>query len=566
MTRRNISQQQAVFLRFELASNDARRQKTALQDLCRLYRSGLRFAPEAGVSFEQIVAGLAINSADEKVVRWSLNAIARFGTIGNTAESAKIALRSHANDPEIVAAAVSALAALYKGQIPDEDATREVDPATRMLAAMQTVAPKLLAKVDLAINIDTADPEILKLALIVVGLNRDIQHLLHPRHENGVIVRALGQHDNAIVRQYGVWAVIENERLGLQHLGIPLERVADQPSNVQAKMLQLGALAIVDPLERQDLIIAGSNLPKADAREGLAKGILHTFHDGLQDVTLEWMRTEADRRVQLLLAEHFARFAEEVPSYRDEAFALAARDNEFRERIYLGAEGTPLYAALRTEDLRGPAGLFDPETDEQMGTLLKNLRAGAEMEEIKVLVLNATPDDAGRIRPDKEAMELRERLKAATSPRRRLTFEIVYATRLDQIQQEMLRHCPKVLHFSGHGGRGALAFEAQDGSTELLPGHLLANILGDYAELECLVLHACFTNDVAKACEIHVPHVVGSTATISDLTAPKFTYIFYQALKMGKEYPTAFAMGRNEVALADEEEAKKYVLYSKKTR
>jgi hypothetical protein len=555
LTKRTITHQQAAFLRFELASNDPRRQKTALQDLCGLYRAGRRFAPETGVSFEQIVAGLAINSADAKVVRWSLNAIARLGTVGNTAESAKIALRSHLCDPEIVAAAVSALAALYKGQIPDIDDVRNVDPATRMLAAMQTVKPRLLAKVDLAIDIDTADPEILKLALIVVGLNRDIQHLLHPRHENGTIVRALGQHDDVLVRQYSVWAVLENNRLGLQHLGISLERVADQPSNVQAKMLQLGASAIDDPVERQDLIIAGSNLPRADAREGLAKGLLHTFHEGLQDVTLDWLRTEADRRVQLLLAEHFARYSENVPSYRDEAFAFAERDAEFRERVYLGSEGTSLYGALRARHLRGP-GLFDAQTDEQMGTLMGNLRTAAEM---KVLVLNATPEDAMLIRPDKEAMELRERLKGVTSPRRQLAFETVYATRLDQIQQEMLRHGPQVLHFSGHGGGGALAFEASNGSTALLPGRLLADILRDYAELQCLVLHACYTDEVAKACLAYVPHVVGSTDSISDLTAPKFTYVFYQALAMGREYANAFAMGRNEVALADEKEAKKYV-------
>lgn len=109
-------------------------------------------------------------------------------------------LRRYEGDPEIVAAAVSALAALYRGRIPAEVEMGDVDPATRMLAAMQTVTPKLLDTVSLAIDIDTADAELLKLALIVIGLNRDIQHLLHPRHENGAIIKALGQHDNAIVR------------------------------------------------------------------------------------------------------------------------------------------------------------------------------------------------------------------------------------------------------------------------------------------------------------------------------------------------------------------------------
>ena len=114
--KRAITHQQAAFLQFQLDSDDPHRQKTALQDLCHLYRTGHQFAPEKKVSFEHTVAGLATNSADAKVVRWSLNTIARLGTIGNTDESAKFALQRHASDPEIVAAAVSALAALYKGQ------------------------------------------------------------------------------------------------------------------------------------------------------------------------------------------------------------------------------------------------------------------------------------------------------------------------------------------------------------------------------------------------------------------------------------------------------------------
>lgn len=566
MAKGSITHQQAAYLRYELSSNNPRRQKTALQDLCRLARTGLSFRPEAKASFEHMVAGLTVNASDAKVVRWGLNTIARIGTVANTAESAKIALRLHPDDPEIVAAAVSALAALYRGRIPAEVAMGDIDPATRMLAAMQTVAPKLLDAVSLAIDIDIADAELLKLALVVVGLNRDIQHLLHPRHDNGVIVRALGQHDDPIVRQYSVWAVTENTRLGIEHLGIPFGGIWREPPNVQAKLFQFAPSAIADPVERQDLIIAGTNLPSVEAREGLAKGLTHTFYEGLQDVTIHWARTESDDRVLLPLAEHFARHAGEVPSYRDEALALYDRGAVFQERVRLGAEGTTLYAEVRSGADR-MQGLFDDETDVERRTMVERMQAEREL---KVLMLNATPDPMAPvdpnflpIRPDKEAMELRERMAGIPNPRRRLVFETVYATRPDQIQQEMVRHDPKILHFSGHGGGGALAFEDRDSRTAPVTGTLLARIVKVYGELECLVLHACYSDEIARACAAHVPHVVGSVDAINDETAPRFTYMFYQALATGRPYHQAFEMGRNEVALVREEEAAKYAIRSR---
>lgn len=561
-----ITHQQAAFLQYELSSNDPRRQKAALQELCRLSRSGKTFRPEAKATFEQVVAGLTVNATDSKVVRWGLNAIARIGTVANTAQSAMMTLRRYAGNPEIVAAAVAALAALYRGRIPAEVAMSDVDPATRVLAAMQTVPPKLLDTVSLAIDIDTADAELLKLALIVIGLNRDIQHLLHPRHENGAIIKALGQHDDAIVRQYSVWAVIENARLGPEHLGIPFNRLEVQPPNVQSKLLQLAPTAIADPIERQDVIITGSNQSSIEAREGLARGLISTFYDGLQDVTLSWSETETDERVLLPLAEHFARHADDVPSYRVAALDFYDRGAAFRERIRLGAEGTRLYAEVRSNEGR-IRDLFGGGLDLEGEEILKKTQAGHGL---KVLMLNATPDpqmpvasNHRPIRPDKEAMELRDRLAAVPKPRRQITFETLYATRPDQIQQELLRHEPKILHFSGHGGGGALAFETRDGGAAPVTGDQLAQIVKAYGDLECIVLHACYSDSIAQACEAHVSHVIGSTDAINDETAPSFTYIFYQALAMGRPYAQAFEMGLAEVGLTDNAEAAKYKIRSK---
>lgn len=550
-----ISDLEAAFLKFELDSRDARRQKAALQEVCRRYRSGQTLSPESRRDFEVQAGYLAVNASDTKVIRWSLNTIARLGTQQGAANSVTVALARHADNPEIVGAAIAALAKLYRGAIPALASPALVSPEMRTLAAMQTVTAAQLGNVQLRIDMDIADPEILKLALIVIGLNRDIQHLLHPRYSNGELVRVLGQHDDPVVRQYSVWAVTENRALGLEHLGIPFERTEAEPDNVQAKMLELGASKILDLTERQDLILAGSSYPSVLAREGLAKGLLRSYYDGLGDVTLDWAATEEEQRVRVLLAEHFGRYAERLPSYEEIAIDLANEGGDLRRHVLRGAAGRPLQRRLEGQE-PVVADLFGDDLNGQ-GGLIHMIK---EQAKTKVLILAATPDDAGRIRPDKEVSELRERMAAMPSQKRPLVFDSIYAARLDQIQQELVRQRPTILHFSGHGAPGMLAFETVDGETAPLEADLLARVLKGYRDIECLVLHACFAEQVAKECLPYVKCVIGSTDAVDDVTAPSFSYLFYQSLAAGMDYEQAFEMGTTEVAFKSRTAAEAYKL------
>lgn len=498
---------------------------------------------------------LAVNARDPKVIRWALNTIARLGTQQGSSNSVIAALALHVADPEIVGAAIAALAALYRGAIPALPSNALVPPEIRTLAAMQTVTAAQLGSVQLSIDIDKADVELLKLALIVIGLNRDIAHLFHPRFANGQIVRALGQHDDAVVRQYSVWAVTENRGLGLEHLGIPFARTEAEPDNVQAKLLELGASAITDPTERQDLILTGSSYPSVLAREGLAKGLLRSFYDGLGDITLDWVRTEAEHRVRVLLAEHFGRYADRLPSYEDMAIDLASEGGDLRRYVLRGAEGKRLQARLQGDE-PVVADLFGDDAHIK-GGLIRMIQEEAKT---KVLILAATPEDQSLIRPDKEVAELRERMAAMPSQKRPLAFDSIYAARLDQIQQELVRQRPSILHFSGHGAPGSLMFETDDGQTAPLEADLLARVLKGYRDIECLVLHACYADEVARACLPYVSCVVGSTDSVDDTTAPRFSYLFYQSIAAGMGYEQAFEMGQTEVAFKNSDAADAYKL------
>ncbi|MGM5010513.1 hypothetical protein ACD592_15475 [Rhizobium sp. 969_B3_N1_2] len=326
-----ISAGHTAFLKYEIENGDARRKKTALQDISRLYRQGFHLKADSRNAFEQLINGMVLAHADEKVVRWCLNALAQFGTRAGCTRYVELAMQANEGNPEIVASAVAALSKMYNGRLEDIEALKTVDPMLRVLAAMQNTDPQKLDLSRMKININTADPQVLKLALITVGLNRDVENLFDPRHANGQIVKELGQHSDDIVRQYSVWCVIENRRLSIGDLGIPFSDLERQPSNVQAKLLQLAAEQIEDRKECHDVIYRGSFVSSPEARRGLAKGLLNRYYDGLEEVTIGWFDVEGDREVKGLLAEHLARFSDDCPPYSDKALTIAEAEPDLKD-------------------------------------------------------------------------------------------------------------------------------------------------------------------------------------------------------------------------------------------
>ena len=163
-------------------------------------------------------------------------------------------------------------------------------------------------------------------------------------------------------------------------------------------------------------------------------------------------------------------------------------------------------------------------------------------------------------RVDKEAALLKDQLRQVDSPKRPLDVVQCFAVRPDQIQMELLNNEPVILHFSGHGGPGKLCFEDRDGNPVLVDGSLISEIVQAYDGLECIVLNACFSMDVAKACARHLKAVIGCDDSIGDRAAANFTRGFYQAVAHGRDYEAAFNMGKIEVRISDGDEADKYVL------
>lgn len=559
-----ISPGQTAFLRFEIENGDARRKKVALQDLSGRYRRGEKLNAEGRNSFEKTINGIVLSERDLKVVRWCLNALARLGTRQGSSRYVAAAMKQYEEVPEIVAAAVAALSHMYRGDLEAVPELALVDPSIRLLAAMQTTDVSKLDLSGLTIDIDKADKEVLKLALLVVGLNRDIQNLLHPRHSNGAIVRQLGQHDDRIVRQYSVWSVMENRRLTLADLGIPFDAIGSQPTNVQAKLLQLAAERENDLKVRHQIIHDGTFNDLPEARIGLAKGLVRTYYDGLEDLTIRWYDVEENSDVLNLVAEHFARFSDDCGPYFEKALEIIEVDPQLTERILLGAEGKELYGKIKGLDSMSGMGDLFGRSSELTAMFQKSTDISNKARPMKVLFLAANPLNGRPLKIDKEASDLKEQLAQVRDAKIAVDVEHSWAIRTDQLQREVLNAKPEVLHFSGHGNTGILIFEDAAGNAVPISGEALAGLIELMPTIKCVVLNACFSDSISKLVTPHVEAVIGCDVSIGDTAAILFTRAFYRALAHGETVQRSFELAKNDLVINGQaKEAGKYTISTK---
>jgi CHAT domain-containing protein len=96
---------------------------------------------------------------------------------------------------------------------------------------------------------------------------------------------------------------------------------------------------------------------------------------------------------------------------------------------------------------------------------------------------------------------------------------------------------PDVIHFSGHGGGGALVFDnekAGDNGGTVLDFDLIARVvLATNAKPKLLVLAACDTVDGADRFLDAVPTVIAMSDSIDDEAACEFSSQFYGSLSAG---------------------------------
>lgn len=178
----------------------------------------------------------------------------------------------------------------------------------------------------------------------------------------------------------------------------------------------------------------------------------------------------------------------------------------------------------------------------------------------KLLLLAANPNNATRLRLDKEVRDISEGLQRS---RYRDRFEIAqrWAVRPRDFQRAMSEELPQIVHFSGYSeGDAGLYFEDELGQANAVSSDALASLFQLFAKkarIECVVLNGCYLQAQAEAIAMHVPFVVGITAagelSIAERhhsSALEFAVGFYDALGSGEPIEFAFESGKVLMALS----------------
>jgi CHAT domain len=187
---------------------------------------------------------------------------------------------------------------------------------------------------------------------------------------------------------------------------------------------------------------------------------------------------------------------------------------------------------------------------------------------LRILAVGASPHSMQSLDLDEETRRLEELNRS--SPGIEVRF-LPHAS-AGAVREALSEDTYNVLHFMGHGtfdcasGEGMLAFEAEDGSADLVSGKAFATKLRDLRSLGVVVLNACNTaraghqggtspfRGVATALVLGgVPAVVAMQRPISDRAAIGFSTAFYRHLARGDSIDQALTEGRQAIHSAKPE-------------
>ncbi|MEU5260486.1 CHAT domain-containing protein [Amycolatopsis sp. NPDC021455] len=169
----------------------------------------------------------------------------------------------------------------------------------------------------------------------------------------------------------------------------------------------------------------------------------------------------------------------------------------------------------------------------------------ANPDQVRILYLAANPSDAEHLRLAAEVRDIKQTLRLGFERDR---FELAEhgALRARDLTQALLDFSPRIVHLSGHGAEdGRFVAETEDGGRRLLSTAGIAALFKEVSDsVECVIVNACYSDDLAQALAEHISYVIGMRSWIGDRSAMDFSVGFYQALVAGRAIEPAFRFGR----------------------
>lgn len=218
---------------------------------------------------------------------------------------------------------------------------------------------------------------------------------------------------------------------------------------------------------------------------------------------------------------------------------------EFSYYVRARAIGDQVPVRLTTSytDAKGVRGSHSRTLAVQVHKQSATVRVDRATDLVRILYLAANPTDLVRVLWDRELREIRGTIRAGEH-RDRVDLRSQTAARAKDIGQALLDNDPRIVHFSGHGMDGGICVENDQGGTQLMSSARLAAVLGATTKrVECVIVNACDTEDLARTLATSIDYVIGMRHWLTDREAIDFSIGFYMALAANRPIDDAYKLG-----------------------
>lgn len=166
---------------------------------------------------------------------------------------------------------------------------------------------------------------------------------------------------------------------------------------------------------------------------------------------------------------------------------------------------------------------------------------------VRIAFLTTNPDERSSLRTDIEARDVGRAIQRSQN-RDLVDVRYIPAAELRDLLDVLNDFRPNIIHFSGHGGDGALLFDNKtaddNGGVELDFGLVNEVVSATNEPPVLLVFNACDTLDGAEIFLKTVSAVVAMSSSISDSAACFFSEQFYSAIAGGQSVGHALKQGK----------------------
>ncbi len=193
----------------------------------------------------------------------------------------------------------------------------------------------------------------------------------------------------------------------------------------------------------------------------------------------------------------------------------------------------------KPEPFRGALGSLpkQPIPFESPSNNIRLFKPFKEIEEsVKILFLAATPMDAKQLNTAKES-RFKDLFRYFDTEKRFILKE-EHGITSEQFQNFVINENPHIVHYGGHGDSEGIVLEDEN-----LEADILVGILELSENVQCVVLNACNSLEIAKKVSQHIPYVIATKDVIEDKTAIAFAKGFYLGIVSNKSVEQAFKSG-----------------------